>query len=168
MRRPRPERDDARLLSVLLRHEVRFVVTGSTAARAHGLELAPGDLDVAPETSAINLARLAAALRELGARPKHVPGWAAGPTREACEAWTPEPPTVERLDHRFVTPHGELDVVPAASGTYEALAPRAVEREIDGVRVPVAAATDVIAGWRRWDRPRDQERIAALARLQGG
>lgn len=111
---------------------VRYVLTGSVAAQAWGVPCDPRDLDVAPDLDAGNLARLAALLGSWGARPHYDPAWPQV-TREDCARWTPEPPTAENLDHLFETPHGLFDVVPARSGDYADLAPRAVS--VEGVLV---------------------------------
>ena len=53
-----------RLLETLQDHAVAFVLVGSIAVQAWGVDVGtPGDLDIVPETSLGNLERLAAALR---------------------------------------------------------------------------------------------------------
>lgn len=147
---------------MLSRFEVKCVITGSVAAAAYGVPLTPSDLDVSPETNEANLARIAALLRELAARPKFHPGWAHVMSREACERWAPDPPTLENLDQRFATPLGELDIVPSNSGRYDELAPRAITVNLRGSRFSVACPEDVVVHWKRWNRPRDLNRLAAL------
>ena len=51
------------LLDCLRAHQVEFVVIGGFSVAAHGVVRATKDLDVVPEPSAANRARLAAALR---------------------------------------------------------------------------------------------------------
>lgn len=63
-----PTFDPERLLEVLHRHDVSFVLIGGLAAVARGSPLPTTDVDVTPDRSAENLDRLAAALRELEAR----------------------------------------------------------------------------------------------------
>lgn len=58
----------AAICRVLIEHEVRFVVIGGVAARLHDTGYATVDVDVCPATDEDNLARLAAALRVLGAK----------------------------------------------------------------------------------------------------
>jgi diamine N-acetyltransferase len=63
VRHPRRSPDVPALLSVLVQHEVRFIVTGSVAASLHGVELKPDDLDVTPAMDVENLRRLGKVLR---------------------------------------------------------------------------------------------------------
>jgi hypothetical protein len=60
--------DPERLLEVLHRHRVEFVLIGGVAAAVRGSPLPTADVDITPDPSPDNLDRLAAALRELGAR----------------------------------------------------------------------------------------------------
>jgi hypothetical protein len=60
--------DPEPLLAVLERHGVAYVLVGGYAARLHGSLRPTSDVDVTPATTEENLARLAAALTELGAR----------------------------------------------------------------------------------------------------
>lgn len=62
-RRLRP----AELLKVLRSHRVAFVVIGGYSLAAHGYIRATKDIDIVPDPAADNLARLAAALRDLDA-----------------------------------------------------------------------------------------------------
>ena len=114
------------LLRALARNRVEFVITGSVAALAYGVELVPGDLDIAPALAGANLARLADLLRELGAKPRYDPAWREGPSLEDCSKWVADTADERNLDHRFVTPHGDFDVVPRLAGTHEHLVARAV------------------------------------------
>lgn len=55
------------LLATLERHRVQFVVIGGFSLAAHGYVRATKDIDIVPDPSPSNLARLADALRELQA-----------------------------------------------------------------------------------------------------
>jgi hypothetical protein len=156
------------LIGALARHRVRFVITGSVAALAHGVDLHPGDLDIAPALDDQNLNALSGLLGELGAKPKHVPSWQKGPSREACEAWLRLPATEANLDHRFVTAHGELDVVPRLAGTYDELVTRAVTMTAFDVRTLIAHVDDLISLCEKWDRDTDRRRMPALLAARGG
>ena len=57
-----------RLLEVLERHKVEYVLIGGLAAVYHGSPFPTGDADITPRTDRTNLARLAAALKDLDAR----------------------------------------------------------------------------------------------------
>jgi hypothetical protein len=61
--------DDGRqtILAALERHQVLYVVIGGAAAQARGWPEPTDDIDVTPERSEGNLARLAAAVEELDA-----------------------------------------------------------------------------------------------------
>lgn len=157
-----PPLDPGALLDRLDRHGIVHILGGSVAAMAYGVDLVPGDLDIVPELEAANLHRLGMLLRDLGAKPKYVPGWAAGPDRESCERWQPEPFDIAALDHRFVTPHGELDVVPIKAGRYDELRPRAVAMRAFGREVHVAHVDHLLAQLDRWNRERDRVRRSAL------
>lgn len=150
------------LINALARHDVVYIVTGSVGALAYGVDLVPGDLDIAPALTDENLRSLGALLRDLGAKPKYVPTWKSGLTREECERWIPEPADEKNLDHRFVTRHGELDVVPRLAGTHAELAVRSVTTTAFGAGLRVAHVEDLIALCRKWGRPRDLERLPAL------
>lgn len=60
--------DPERLLEVLARHDVDFVLIGGLASVVHGSPLPTADVDITPSRRLDNLDRLAAALRELDAR----------------------------------------------------------------------------------------------------
>ncbi len=61
--------DPARIIDVLSRHGVDFVVIGGFAAELYRAPVPPTkDIDITPSMTEPNLARLSAALDELGAR----------------------------------------------------------------------------------------------------
>jgi hypothetical protein len=155
------------LIGALARHRVKFVITGSVAALAHGVDLHPGDLDITPALDEQNLDALSGLLGELGAKPKYVSSWQQGPSREACEAWLQLPATEANLDHRFVTPRGELDVVPRRAGTYDELVTRAVTMTAFGFPILVAHVDDLIVLCEKWDRDTDRRRMPALLAARG-
>ena len=68
--RPRvpPPLDVEAILGALDRHRVEYVLIGGLAARIHGSPFLTEDLDITPALDRENLARLATALQELGAR----------------------------------------------------------------------------------------------------
>lgn len=159
---------DARgIFEVLSRHAVEYVVIGGIAVQVHGHRRTTKDLDIVPDPSAENAERLAAALAELEARPREVPG--AGP------------PTAEQLRMAPIVPplstrHGELRVLNDVPGAapYGELRERAIVLELDGIPLAIAGRDDVIAMKRASGREsdlRDIEFITALedeARDQGG
>src|ERR1700754_4344286 len=62
------ELDLARLLDVLHRHRVAYVLIGGLAAVYHGSPFPTEDADITPQQDRRNLQRLAGALVDLGAR----------------------------------------------------------------------------------------------------
>ena len=60
--------DPDRILAILDAHRVEYLLVGGLAARAYGAERRTADVDCVPSTTMENLERVAAALRELGAR----------------------------------------------------------------------------------------------------
>ena len=136
------------------------MVIGAIAAIAHGHPLTTQGLDVTPATDPPNLARLAAALRGLGARLR-VPDGEAGPefpldTRMLSQAdiWT--------LTTRF----GPLDLVfsPSGTGGYEDLRRDAREIELGGTSVAVASLADVIRSKEAANREKDRAQLPAPRR----
>jgi molybdenum cofactor biosynthesis enzyme MoaA len=77
--------DAPALLEFLERHRVQYVVVGGYAAELHGSVRRNVDVDVVPRTTADNLERLAAALREVQAkiRIEGFPEVCRSPSREA-------------------------------------------------------------------------------------
>jgi hypothetical protein len=61
-----------------------------------------------------------------------------------------------------------LDVVLAGPGLEDQFLERAVVRDIDGVRVPVASAEDLVVMKVLAGRPKDQEDVVAIAAVHGG
>jgi hypothetical protein len=167
------------LFRVLAEHDVAFVVTGSTAALLHGLELAPGDLDITPALDAPNLTRLAAALAAIDARPDPdgpYGDWQASPDgewrwvqREALPGeraarleWQPDPADPATFDALLETRLGSLDVVPVVSGRYEDLVRRATRVEAFGHAVWAASPSDQLATITVARREKDRPRVATL------
>lgn len=152
------------MVRVLSEAGVRYVLTGSVAAAAWtGPPFATfGDFDLAPDLAPDNLARLATLLAGCGAKPVYRPDWKRGLDPEAIARWRPEPPTPEQLDHQLVTPWGLLDVVPAVSGAYADLLPRAVPSRAWGITVAIAHPADLLATLRPDSAPKHRAREAAL------
>lgn len=118
----------ALLLKWLLIKDVRFIVMGSAAAVANGLERSVGDLDVIYDRAADNLPRLVDALSDLEPYPR-----GAEPGLEA--PWDVE--TIED-GYSFImtTTLGDLDLFAEISGIglYEDVLPESVERSLWGAK----------------------------------
>lgn len=143
--------DAAGILSALAAHDVRYIVIGGLAVQAHGHPRTTQDLDLVPEPTPANQARLVAALTALGARPvgAPLPGPVSIPTTGVLE-----------LD----TDAGGVDihVAPPGAAPYADLRRRALVLELDGGPVAVAGRDDLIAMKRASGRPIDRGDIIAL------
>jgi hypothetical protein len=142
--------DATTILRVLAGHHVDYVVIGGLAVQAHGHPRTTQDLDLVPEPTPENRARLLAALTELGARPVGA--------RAPGEISIPETGVLE-LD----TDVGGIDVhaAPPGAAPYTELRARALVIELD-VPVAVAGLDDLIAMKRAAGRPIDRSDIIAL------
>lgn len=177
--------DLAMLIALLARHEVRYVVIGSTAAHLHGVELSPGDLDIAPALDRDNLQRLQAALTAAEARPDpNAPfgDWQEQPDgerrwvereprpgeREALADWVGDPGDARTFDHQFATAHGALDVVPEVGGTYVDLVPRAAPVQAFDTTIAVEGIDDILTAITVPRRQKDRDRVRVLRELQRG
>lgn len=151
--------DLAELLASLHRHGVEYTVTGGVAVQVHGHRRTTKDLDVLPAPDHDNLTRLAAALVELEARPRDLPG-AGPPTTEQLQSAATVPPLTTR--------HGELHILRDVPGApaYEQLRARALVVELNGIPLAIAGLDDVIAMKRASGRPADIDDIAVLTAIE--
>jgi predicted nucleotidyltransferase len=142
------------LLATLHRHGVDYTVIGGVAVQVHGHRRTTKDLDVVARPDRDNLVRLAAALTELEARPRDVPGGA--PSADQLAAAPIVPP--------LTTAHGELHILRDVPGApvYADLRARALVVKLDGIAVPIAGLDDLIAMKRASGRAADERDIAAL------
>jgi hypothetical protein len=113
--------------ALLVASGVELVVVGGCALVLREVSEHCGDLDVVPAPGATNLARLCAALGDLGAA-------------------RPRPRTVaERSVSSVTSPYGRVDfMVATARREYDELLGRATDVRVAGVPVPVAAVADVL------------------------
>jgi hypothetical protein len=150
------------LLRALARHGVDYVLIGGLAANLHGSSALTNDADICPDPGATNLDRLAMALRDMDARiradaePDGLPF--------ACDADFLSRMRLVNLTTRF----GDFDVAfePAGTGGYQDLVTRAVDFDIDGVTVRVAALSDIIRSKETANRPKDHATLPILYALQ--
>lgn len=138
------------LLRPLIEHGVDFVLIGGQAGISHGSTYPSYDLDVIYARDRDNVARLVAALKEIGVRLRGAP---------------PDLPfqldarTIENgVNFTFDTPYGDLDVLADAAGmrSYEALKSGSVEREVFGHLVRVASLDHLIAMKKAAGRTKDK------------
>lgn len=155
------------LLAALREHDVEFVVIGGFSLAVHGYVRATKDVDIVPEPSRANLARLLEALTSLDAEyvaledfeERELPGLTLENLAGGGGNWL--------LQTRF----GRLDVMQCVEGlrSYGQLREAAVEPEIaelpDGVLF--AGLDDLIALKRACGREQDLLDIAELERARG-
>jgi len=153
--------DPERIITVLARHEVRFVLIGATAARLHGFPRLTADADITPSRDRHNLNRLAGALRQLEAKiyteslPEGLPFDVSAQTLERADLWN------------LTTSAGRLDVAFAPSGTggYDDLMKGAVEFDVFGVKLLAASLEDIIRSKEAAGRPQDRQDVAVMREM---
>jgi predicted nucleotidyltransferase len=144
------------LLERLRAAEVDFVLVGGLAVNAWGYLRATRDIDLVPDPSTENLARLDALLVELGGKVE------VGERLLESGAIRTFLRTGDRT--LVLTDLGRIDVlqglpqVPA----FASLDARATEVDIDGLVVKVCSLDDLLAMKRASDRPRDRDDLEAL------
>lgn len=155
--------DPAGVIAALERHQVRYVIIGGVAAQLHGSPAPTRGLDVTPERSAPNLARLAAALASVEAQ-EWVPGFGY--------------PLQLPMDRRRLagdrvlltqTRYGRVDVVPSPHGVpagYDELEPRARLVQAYGNELPVACLDDLVRSHGAASRAKDRLALARLIDLR--
>lgn len=153
----RPER----ILAVLAKHGVEYVMIGGLAAAIHGSDLVTGDMDITPALGEDNLSRLSSALKELRARvrtldlPEGLPFAHDARSLAAAGVWN------------LVTNAGDLDIsfVPSGTQGFSDLRRDAVTIEILGSSTSVASLADIIRSKEAAGRPKDVAAIPLLRRL---
>jgi hypothetical protein len=149
--------DGQELLRVLLAHQVDLLVVGAVAVQAHGYIRSTLDLDIVVRPSALNLSRLAEALADLEAEPRH-----AGALMKLSDPhWLGRAAMVP-----VVTRAGWLDVlnVESTGRRYEELRANALTIELRGLEVAVVGLRDLIRMKKAAGRPQDLADIEALTR----
>jgi hypothetical protein len=154
--------DPERLIKVLAKHHVRFILIGALAARLQGFPRLTADADVTPARDRDNLTRLAAALRELDARvfteavPEGLKFDCSAQSLSRAEMWN------------FITAAGRLDVAFMPSGTagYEDLIRGALRFQVYGTELAAACLDDIIRSKEAADRPQDRQDIVLMREMQ--
>jgi hypothetical protein len=153
--------DPERIVRVLSKHAVRYVLVGATAARLQGFPRLTADADISPAMDPDNLQRLAAALRDLRARvftetiPEGLPFSCDAETLSRSNLWN------------LVTDAGRLDLVfkPAGTEGYEDLTRSALTYQVFGVRVHAASLKDILRSKLTSTRPQDQQDVIVLKEM---
>jgi hypothetical protein len=161
--------DPARIIEVLERHGVDYVLVGGIAAQAHGATRTTNDLDCVPRSTIENLQRLAQAMRELGARLR------LGGMSDDEASQLPVVLDADMLARlrvsTWVTDAGLFDVlmdIPARQGRrrgYDELADRSDRRETRGATIRVASLDDIIESKEVAARAKDHEALPELRAL---
>jgi predicted nucleotidyltransferase len=141
---------------------VDFVLVGGLAVNAWGYLRATRDVDLVPDPSSENLARLDALLVELGGKVE-----VGGGLLESNAIRT----FLRTGDRTLVlTDLGRIDVLQGLPQvpTFGALDERAIEVDIDGLVVKVCSLDDLLAMKRAGDRPRDRDDLEALEAAREG
>jgi D-serine deaminase-like pyridoxal phosphate-dependent protein len=161
-----PPHDLARLIEVLHRHGVNYLLAGGAAARAYGATRLTEDADCVVSRSRENLDHLAAAMRELNARLR-----VAGMTDEEATRLPVQldgDMLVSAEISTWMTDAGGFDVLPGLVGAdgrvvpYEELARRENLIEGEGFTIRAAALEDIITAKEQADRSKDREALPEL------
>lgn len=155
------ELDLARLLEVLDRHKVAYVLIGGLAAVYHGSPFPTEDADITPKADQANLARLAAALSELEARIRTDSEPDGLPFNFDAESLA----AIETLN--LTTIAGDLDLAftPAGTSGYDDLLRDASPAELYGATVQIASLADVIRSKQAANRAKDQRVLPTLREI---
>ena len=165
-----PPLDLNRLLEVLVRHDVDFVVVGGSAAGFLGTSRLTEDANCVVSRERANLERLASALRELHARlrvarmsdeeAKALPVKIDGVMLETTgnSTWTTDAGPFDVL--------AELKDVEGLPVLYEELLSRSMVVRGDGFVVHVASVDDIIAAKTFANRDKDREALPELLDIQ--
>ena len=165
-----PSLDLPRLIGVLNRHEVEYLLVGGVAAAAYGAERETEDADCVVRRERANLERLAAALRELHARLRiaHVSDEETKQLKVQLDGVMLE----NAGSSTWTTDAGPFDVLADLKDTagrsvsYEALIARSMVLQGDGFVLRVASIGDVIAAKTFANREKDREALPELLELQ--
>jgi predicted nucleotidyltransferase len=165
-----PPHDLRRLIEVLDRHGVEYLMVGGVAAIGYGAERPTEDADCVVHRERANLDRLAGALRELHARLR-----VGGMTDAEAQA-LPVQIDGTTLDlagmSTWMTDAGPFDVLAGLEAPdgrlvpYEELVERSTVLRGDGFVIPAAGLEDIIRAKERADRIKDREALPELRRLR--
>ena len=149
------------LLERLTEAEIRFVLVGGLAVNAWGYLRATRDVDVVPDPSSENLAKLDALLKELGGKVD------VGGRLLDSSAISTFLKTGDRT--LVVTELGRVDVLQGLPQipVFAALDAEASDVDIEGLSVRVCSLDHLRAMKQASERPRDRDDLEALDAAQG-
>jgi len=152
--------DGVAIAEVLARHHVVCVFIGGFAAFLYGSPIPTTDVDIVPETSRENFARLSAALTELGAKVRAegiepLPFSHDADSLAAARIWN------------LTTKHGDLDITVEPAGTkgYADLRRDAIVVDVRDVPVPLASLADIVRSKEAAGRDKDRRALPVLREL---
>ncbi|WP_460519768.1 hypothetical protein [Humibacter antri] len=156
-----PEFNAIELLRTLETRGVEYVLIGGYAAVQHGSPFLTQDVDITPEASQENLARLSDALRDLHAlvrtasEPDGLPFAHDAASLASAQTWN------------LVTDFGDFDIsfVPNGTTGYADLARDASLLDVRGVTVRLASLADIIRSKQATNRPKDQRVLPTLREI---
>jgi predicted nucleotidyltransferase len=149
------------LLERLTEAEIRFVLIGGLAVNAWGYLRATRDVDVVPDPSGENLAKLDSLLRELGGKVD------VGGRLLDSSAISTFLKTGDRT--LVITELGQVDVLQGLPQipTFAVLDAEALDVDIEGLSVRVCSLDHLRAMKQASERPRDRDDLEALDAAQG-
>ncbi len=153
---PESEIDLVRVVQVLNKHQVDYVVIGGMALILQGGDAVTSDIDLAFEHSIPNLRRLADALEELKARPK----------RWTVSTFRLQPSDLASKWLHLESDSGDIDLVaetPAVS--YAELKHGSEGFQIEAAHLEVASLKELIAMKRATGRAKDAIHLGLLEQL---
>lgn len=161
--------DLERIITVLDRHDVDYIVVGGVAARSHGAQRLTEDVDLVARRDRANLRRLGAALRELGATIRGAPAL----PQAVIDQQTHPDALAQRQFGNWTTEAGEVDTA-LFIGTseqpldYDRLAVGATTTSLGEIEFKVAGLTDLILAKELADRKKDHDALPELRSLADG
>lgn len=156
---PSVDVDAARIIATLQKHQVQFVVIGGFAIELWEVAVPPTiDVDISPERSRANLARLAAALNDLGARIR------SGEENVPVPGGFTADHIVDMSVLNLSTDAGPLDITlqPAGTNGYADLIDQASDISYREVLVPAADLADVARSKEAAGRAKDIRTLPAI------
>lgn len=149
------------ILRILNKHEVRYVLIGGLAATFYGSVTPTFDVDITPEMTRANMARLSAALTELGARIR-VEGFPDGLPFSHDAASLMGITTLN-----VVTNFGPLDLAtqPAGLTSFADWDAGARDLTISGIRIRLASLADIVRSKEAAGREKDKAQLPLLRSL---
>jgi len=148
------EPDFTAIASALNAHGVEYFVVGMLAAVLQGVPAVTLDVDIMHRRTPDNVARLAAALRDLDARYRHDP-----------RNLKPNESHLTTAGHQILeTRHGDLDVLGSIAGgaEYDTLLGDTVLLDLEGMAVRVLGLSRLIAAKEAAGRPKDMAVLPLL------